>query len=102
VLQVYRQSLPKFVAELKQPAVQSARQRIPVAIGILTGSWGQPIHIQQIQEQVQAARDQGFNGVSFFYWESLWGYIAPESPQTRRQGFKTLFAAPAQPPKVTH
>lgn len=102
VLQVYRQSLPTFEAELKQPAVQLARQRIPVAIGIHTGSWGQPVNMQQIQEQVQAARDQGFNGVSFFYWESLWGYIAPESPQTRRQGFKTLFAAPAQPPRIAH
>lgn len=102
VLQVYRQSLPTFEAELKQPAVQLARQRIPVAIGIHTGSWSQPVNMQQIQEQVQAARDQGFNGVSFFYWESLWGYIAPESPQTRRQGFKTLFATPAQPPRIAH
>ena len=102
VLQVYRQSLPTFVAELKQPAVQLARQRIPVAVGILTGSWGRPVNMHQIQEQVQATRDQGFDGVSFFYWESLWSYIAPESPRTRRQGFKTLFVAPAQPPRVTN
>ncbi|MBD1861959.1 MULTISPECIES: glycoside hydrolase family 10 protein [Trichocoleus] len=100
VLQVYRQRLSTFVAELKQPAVQFARQRIPVAIGIHTGSWGQPVNMQQIQEQVQAAREQGFDGVSFFYWESLWSYIAPESPQMRRQGFKTLFVAPAQPPRT--
>jgi uncharacterized lipoprotein YddW (UPF0748 family) len=102
VLQVYRQSLPTFIAELKQPAVQLARQRIPVAIGIHTGSWGRPVNIQQIQEQVQAVREQEFVGVSFFYWESLWGYIAPESPQMRRQGFKTLFVSPAQPPRTIH
>ncbi|MBD0301417.1 MAG: glycoside hydrolase family 10 protein, partial [Tolypothrix sp. T3-bin4] len=69
-------------------------------VGILTGTWKRPINIAQIQRQVEAVRDRGFDGVSFFYWESLWGYIAPESPRKRRQAFKALFSSPAKQPQA--
>lgn len=95
VCQVYRDDLKTFVAELKQPALQIARRQIPVAIGILTGGLNRPITVKQIQQQVQAVRESGFNGISFFYWESLWGYIAPESPRERRAAFQELFSAKA-------
>lgn len=93
VLQVYRNTKNKFLTELKQSAVQNARRKIPVSVGILTGTWGNPVDIQRIKEQVKVAREQNFDGVSFFYWESLWGYIAPESPQHRRKAFLELFPA---------
>lgn len=99
VCQVYRDDLKAFVAELKQPALQIARRQIPVAIGILTGGLNRPITVKQIQQQVQAVRESGFNGVSFFYWESLWGYLAPESPRERRAAFQALFSAKATKPK---
>lgn len=91
VLQVYRDDLKRFSAELSQPAVQNARRRIPVGIGIISGTWRRPVAIAQIQKQVQVVRDRGFDGVSFFYWESLWGYITPESPSKRRAAFRKLF-----------
>lgn len=91
ICQVYRNDLKTFQAELAQPALQIARRQIPVSIGILTGSWRQPIAIAQIQHQVQTVRSQGFAGVSFFYWETLWGYITSESPQSRRNAFQSLF-----------
>lgn len=100
ILQVYRDELKNFLAELSQPAVQMARRRIPVGVGILSGLWSRPVEIKQIQQQVQLVRDRGFAGVSFFYWESLWGYIAPESPQERRVAFKTLFPSSATPTKT--
>lgn len=53
VCQVYRNDLKTFQAELTQPALKIARRRIPVGIGILTGSWRQPIAFFQIQQQVQ-------------------------------------------------
>ncbi|MEM9244597.1 MAG: glycoside hydrolase family 10 protein, partial [Cyanobacteria bacterium P01_F01_bin.153] len=81
----------RFQAELSQPAVQAARRRIPVGVGILTGTWGKPVPIEQVKKQVETSRAQGFDGVSFFYWESLWGYIAPESPRDRRRVFQELF-----------
>lgn len=96
VCQIYRRSRQAFLAELQQSALQIARQKIPVGIGILTSSLSQPVTIEQIQKQVQLVRDRGYSGVSFFYWESLWRYIAPESPQERRDVFKSLFA-PSKP-----
>ncbi|MEQ8957381.1 MAG: glycoside hydrolase family 10 protein [Coleofasciculus sp. C2-GNP5-27] len=95
VLQVYRDDLSRFTAELNQPAVRMARRTIPVSIGILTGTLGDPIPFDQIQAQVEAVRDRAFDGVSFFYWETLWSYLTPESPQQRRRGFRELFPYPA-------
>ncbi|AFY70970.1 protein of unknown function DUF187 [Thalassoporum mexicanum PCC 7367] len=91
ILQVYRSDLASFSAELGQSALQTARQRIPVAIGILTGTLGKPIAIEQVQQQVQTVQDLQFNGISFFYWETMWGYFTPESPYQRREGFAQLF-----------
>ncbi len=100
ILQVYQDDLNSFVTELSHPAIQMARRQIPVGVGILAGTWSRPINIAQIQRQVKAVRDRGFDGVSFFYWESLWGYIAPESPRKRRQAFQALFSAPAKQPQA--
>ncbi len=100
ILQVYQDDLNSFVTELSHPAIQMARRQIPVGVGILAGTWSRPINIAQIQRQVKAVRDRGFDGVSFFYWESLWGYIAPESPRKRRQAFQALFSSPAKQPQA--
>ncbi|NES87497.1 MAG: family 10 glycosylhydrolase [Moorea sp. SIO2B7] len=100
ILQVYRDNLSSFIAELEKPAVQKVRRLIPVSIGILTGIGNHPVGIEQIQQQVQVVRDRRFNGVSFFYWESLWGYITPESPRQRRKVFQALFPEPALRPKI--
>jgi uncharacterized lipoprotein YddW (UPF0748 family) len=96
VVQIYRDDLESFIAQLSQPALEMARRQIPVGVGILTGTWSRPVDIAQISRQVQAVRNRGFNGVSFFYWESLWGYLSPESPSQRRSGFQALFAAEAK------
>jgi uncharacterized lipoprotein YddW (UPF0748 family) len=50
----------------------------------------------QIKAQVQVVRDRHFDGISFFYWESLWGYIVPESPQQRRKAFLDMFDTKAK------
>jgi uncharacterized lipoprotein YddW (UPF0748 family) len=98
VLQVYRNNISSFVTELEQPAVKFARAKIPVAIGISTGTLRTPVKIDQIKKQVQAVRDRSFFGISFFYWESLWGYITPESPPYRRQVFQKIFTTKAARP----
>lgn len=91
VVQVYRRHLDAFLLELDQPALQQAQAKIPVGVGILTGSWKKPVKMAQIEQQVQAVRDRGLRGVSFFYWESLWSYLTPEAPRQRRAAFQTLF-----------
>ncbi|MEA5503286.1 glycoside hydrolase family 10 protein [Halotia wernerae UHCC 0503] len=104
ILQVYRNNKSSFIADLEKPAVKLARTQIPVAIGISTGTLRNPVEIAQVREQVQIVRDRSFVGISFFYWESLWGYIAPESPRQRRSVFQEMFidkaARPSRPKKV--
>lgn len=91
ILQVYRNDLKKFNTELDEPTIKEARKKIPIAIGITTGTWRNPVPAKQIQQQVNIVRNKQFAGVSFFYWETLWGYFTPESPQQRRQVFQTIF-----------
>ncbi|GAB1545102.1 glycoside hydrolase family 10 protein [Scytonema sp. NUACC21] len=95
VLQVYRHNQNSFLAELAEPAVQNTRRKIPVSVGIITGTWGNPVNIRQIREQVKVVKEQNFNGVSFFYWETLWSYMTPESPQQRRKAFLEMFPVPS-------
>ena len=87
--------------ELSQEAIELARRKIPASIAIFTGNMQNPVSIERIEEQVEAVRDYGFNGVSFFYWESLWSYLTPDSPRKRRQTFQTLFPEPALVPKFS-
>ncbi|YAF96855.1 MAG: glycoside hydrolase family 10 protein [Nodularia sp. CChRGM 3473] len=95
ILQVYRNNQNSFLTELEQPAVKFARTRIPVGIGILTGTSQTPVNIAQIKKQVKMVRDRNFPGVSFFYWESLWGSITPEPAQQRLRVFQELFVGKA-------
>ncbi|MGD1896739.1 MAG: glycoside hydrolase family 10 protein, partial [Phormidesmis sp.] len=92
VVQVYRDELTRFEGELAKETLQSTRDQIPVSIGILTGTWRRPIPFEQIKEQVISSRDHHFSGVAFFYWDTLWSYFTPESPQKRRQNFRELLA----------
>jgi uncharacterized lipoprotein YddW (UPF0748 family) len=98
ILQVYRYNKNSFIAELEKPAVEFARSQIPVGIGITTGTLRNSVPIAQIQEQVKLVRDRQFSGISFFYWESLWNYISPESPRKRRRAFSQMFQGKAAKP----
>ncbi|MEL6160493.1 MAG: family 10 glycosylhydrolase [Cyanobacteria bacterium J06554_11] len=93
VVQVYRDDLYRFEGELAKNTLQATMDRIPVSIGILTGTWRRPISFEQIQAQVVSSRNHHFSGVSFFYWETLWSYFTPESPQQRRRNFRALLEA---------
>ncbi|MFM7572626.1 MAG: glycoside hydrolase family 10 protein, partial [Snowella sp.] len=90
VLQVYRNQLSDFQRELQKPEVQTTKQQIPVAIGILSGLKNRPLPMTQIQEQVNFVRSEKFAGVSFFFYESLWN-LGKESPEERQKQWKTLF-----------
>jgi len=91
VLQVYRDSLTKFKSELNHESVKIAQSKVPVVIGLLSGTLSHPVGIKQVETQVKEVRDRNFKGVSFFYWETLWSYFTPDSPRHRRQIFKALF-----------
>jgi uncharacterized lipoprotein YddW (UPF0748 family) len=99
VLQVYRNSLDSFKSELDQPEVVAAKNHIPVGIGILSGLKDRSVPMSQIQEQVQAARDRKFAGVSFFFYETLWN-LSGEPANDRKTVLQKLFATPVQRPSV--
>ncbi len=72
IVQVYRNDLSRFVAELEREEIGLAKTHVPVGIGILSGLKGRAVPLSQIQEQVQQVRQRGLAGVSFFFYESLW------------------------------
>lgn len=92
ILQVYRDSPKAFIRELEDPAIREIRGKIPMGIGILSGTMGHAVDIEQIRQQVQEVRDREFQGISFFYWETLWSYFTPDAPRERRRVFEKLFS----------
>ena len=99
ILQVYRNDLKVFISELEYPEVQAARQHIPVSIGILSGLKNRYVPIGQIQNQVQATRNRGFAGVSFFFYETLWN-LAKEKQGDRTSAFGQIFPTSVQRPNI--
>jgi uncharacterized lipoprotein YddW (UPF0748 family) len=95
MLQVYRDSRQGFIDELNRPEVRAAKSHIPTGVGVLTGLKDRPVGIQQIRDQVQLVRSQGFAGVSFFFYETMWN-LSNESVSDRKSIFNALFS-PALP-----
>lgn len=94
VVQLYRSDLASFEAELQRPEFAASRQRLPTAVGILTGQRTQPVPIERVVAQATAARRQGL-GAAYFYYESLWDE-AQEPAEWRRQALASLYRQPAQ------
>ncbi|MEO1341047.1 MAG: family 10 glycosylhydrolase, partial [Cyanobacteria bacterium J06635_13] len=99
VVQIYRDGNDSFIRELEQPEILSAREHIPVGIGILSGLKGRNIPWRKIAQQVKIAREREYAGVSFFFYESLWN-LTSESPKIRQAALKKLFHHQAQRPQV--
>ena len=91
IVQVYRNNMDAFTRELAQTDLQLAKTHIPSAIGVLTGLKGRPVNFNLIRDQINHSRKQGFAGVSFFFYESLWNF-GPESVQERQNSFQQMFS----------
>ncbi|MFE4106960.1 glycoside hydrolase family 10 protein [Almyronema epifaneia] len=99
IVQVYRDTLSSFSATLQNPLMQRAKYHIPTAIGILTGLKDAPVSSRLIQQQVAAARQADYAGVSFFYHDTLW-QAAGEQPAARQAAVRSLFPSPLDRPAV--
>ncbi|MCT7949522.1 family 10 glycosylhydrolase [Ancylothrix sp. C2] len=99
IVQVYRNDLSRFIAELEREEIGLAKTHVPVGIGILSGLKGRAVPLSQIQEQVKEVRQRGLAGVSFFFYESLSSW-ATETPAQRDRFFKRLFPEPVNRPSV--
>ena len=93
VVQLYRPDLASFEADLNRPEFAISRQRIPTAVGIFTGQRTQPVPIERVVAQAQAARRRGL-GAAYFYYETLWEE-AQEPAELRQQALDALYAQPA-------
>ncbi|MEH2445848.1 MAG: family 10 glycosylhydrolase [Nostoc sp.] len=93
IMQVYRNDLESFIAQITRPEILETQQVIPTGIGIMAGLRNRPVSISQIQSQVEAVQQRGL-GIGFFYYESLWD-IASEPVAQRQSAFAALFPNPA-------
>ncbi len=91
IVQIYRNDLERFVWELNKPATADARKRTPTSIGLLSGLKNRPTDVALLTEQLEAVRDRGYAGVSYFFYQSLW---APgnETMDERERQFQTSFS----------
>lgn len=96
VLQVYRDDINGFLADLKRPELLEAKSHIPVSIGILTGLRIKPMSFVNIKEQIQLTRDRKFAGTTFFFYET-WKQMM--ELETQKNEFKTLFSQALERPQ---
>ena len=99
LLQAYRTDPTGFISELEQPDVQEAKKHVPVAIGVLTGLRTKPMPMSIIEQKIQIARDRGFSGMSFFFYETMWN-LSNEPLQDRKSSFQRLFTPPVTRPSI--
>ncbi|MBF2055686.1 MAG: family 10 glycosylhydrolase [Cyanobacterium sp. T60_A2020_053] len=90
IVQLYRDNMIAFQREMAQPDLQKAKNHIPTAIGILSGLKGRPMPLDMIKQQVEGAVKNGYSGVAFFFYESLWNF-GPESIPERQEYFSSIF-----------
>jgi uncharacterized lipoprotein YddW (UPF0748 family) len=91
IVQTYRWDMPSFTNELSKLSTNPAMKQVPISIGVLSGLKNRPQPLPMLKQQCQAVRAQGYAGMAFFFYESLW-QTAGERPELRPQTLKTLFA----------
>jgi uncharacterized lipoprotein YddW (UPF0748 family) len=91
LVQVYRDNMVAFNREIAQDDIQRAKNNIPTAVGILSGLKGRQISLNIIEEQIRRTRQEGYGGVAFFFYESLWNF-GPESVEMRKDFFQNIFS----------
>lgn len=91
IIQLYRTDLGRFVWEMGQDAAEFARSHIPTGVGVLSGLRGRSVPIAVIEDQVEAVRDRGYAGVSFFFYETLWNLSSEGTPPQRQRALTELF-----------
>lgn len=75
ILQVYRDNLLSFMAEISKQEIAEAKKYVPVSIGILSGLKNKPVSLNLIKEQIRQTRATKFAGVSFFFYETFFNEL---------------------------
>jgi uncharacterized lipoprotein YddW (UPF0748 family) len=99
VVQVYRDNMNNFQNELKKPELTRLKGKANIAIGVLSGLRPKPMPIDMVRQQTTMARDLGYNGVVYFFQESLLKFTAGgETIDSRIQVIKQMFPSPTRTP----
>ncbi len=98
VIQIYRDDTDRFIWEMNKPSAQTALQKIPTSVGILSGLRANPVGMDIIDDQIAALRDRALAGMSFFFYESLWIPPATETLENRTATLQQAFTPPASRP----
>jgi len=93
IVQVYRDDLDDFRAQVSRPEIVEAQNKISTGIGVLSGLRNSNVPMSRVYSQAIAAQERGL-GISFFYYKSLWGY-GPESVADRQKEIQYLYRNPA-------
>ncbi|MEO0948933.1 MAG: family 10 glycosylhydrolase [Cyanobacteria bacterium J06641_5] len=73
IVQVYREDLGALETELAQGSLQVLSRQLPIAIGLYTGPARRAKSADRIEQEATAVRSAGYDGISFFCWETtLW------------------------------
>lgn len=98
VVQVYRGKLQAFEGELRSPVLATLRGKARLAIGVLAGQKPAPVPIGMVGDQTAMVRDLGFDGVVYFFQESLLRFTAPgETIDSRLEGIREMLPALGPP-----
>jgi len=99
VVQVYRDNMSRFQGELSSPALDKAKGKVNLMIGVLSGLKPEPMPIEMVRAQTAMVREFGYQGVVYFFQESLLQFTASgETIDSRLNVIKQLFPAPAKTP----
>ncbi|MEL6937833.1 MAG: family 10 glycosylhydrolase [Cyanobacteria bacterium J06598_1] len=95
LVQVYRRNLESFAYELLRTEMIEARDRtgenrIATGLGVLSGLRQDFMDSALIEAQVKETRQQGYDGVAFFFYESIW-QPGHETMARREQMVRSLF-----------
>ena len=92
VIQTYRWNMSSFLNELQKSSMQSLKTQAPISIGVLAGLRNRPMPLPILKQQGQAVRTNGYAGMTFFFYETLW-QPADESASLRYDTLKALLKA---------
>jgi uncharacterized lipoprotein YddW (UPF0748 family) len=99
VVQVYRDNMARFKGELESPVLDKVKGKASLIIGVLSGLKPEPMPIEMVRAQTTMVRDFGYNGVVYFFQESLLQFTASgETIESRLNVIKQMFPSPTRTP----
>ncbi|ESA36462.1 hypothetical protein N836_00880 [Leptolyngbya sp. Heron Island J] len=93
VVQLYRDDLNIFEQDLYNSGFHNLRTQIPIAIGLYTGPLKSAKEFNRTVDEISAVQQAGYQGVSFFSWETTFWFLKKASDLEVKQTLLRLFPA---------